>query len=93
MVASAAYRAADQLMDVRYDNIRDYTHKCDVAHTEILLPARAPDWMADREKLWNAVEHVEKRKDAQLAREFQIALPRELTLSQNIELGARVRAA
>ena len=45
-----------------------------------------PDWMADREKLWNAVEAVEKLKDAQLAREFQIALPRELTLKQNIEL-------
>ena len=86
VVAAAAYRAADHLMDERYDQIRDYTHKCDVAHTEIILPAGAPDWMADREKLWNAVEAVEKRKDAQLAREFQIALPRELTLKQNIEL-------
>jgi Ti-type conjugative transfer relaxase TraA len=86
VVASAAYRAADQLHDVRYDVIRDYTHKSDVAHTEILLPLDAPDWMADREKLWNAVELVEKRKDAQLAREFNVALPRELTLSQNIAL-------
>jgi Ti-type conjugative transfer relaxase TraA len=86
VVAAAAYRAADHLMDERYDQIRDYTHKSDVAHAEILLPVGTPDWMADREKLWNAVEAVEKRKDAQLAREFQIALPRELTLKQNIEL-------
>ena len=86
VVAAAAYRAADHLMDERYDQVRDYTHKSDVAHAEIMLPAGAPDWMADREKLWNAVEAVEKRKDAQLAREFQIALPRELTLKQNIEL-------
>ena len=67
-------------------HIRDYTHKSDVAHAEMCLPAGALDWMADREKLWNTVETVEKRKDAQLAREFQIALPRELTLKQNIEL-------
>lgn len=86
VVAAAAYRAADHLVDERYDVIRDYTHKADVAHAEILLSAGAPDWMADREKLWNAVEAAEKRKDAQLAREFQIALPRELTLAQNIAL-------
>ena len=60
--------------------------KQDVASTEILLPENAPEWMADRENLWNAVEANEKRKDAQLAREFNFALPRELTLEQNIEL-------
>ena len=86
IVAAAAYRAADHLVDMRYDNVRDYTQKSDVVHSEIFLPATAPDWMANREKLWNAVEAVEKRKDAQLAREFNVALPRELTLKQNIEL-------
>lgn len=86
VVAAAAYRAADHLMDERTDQVRDYTHKADVAHTEIMLPAGAPDWMADREKLWNAVEAVEKRKDAQLAREFNVSLPRELTKEQNIVL-------
>lgn len=86
VVAAAAYRAADHLFDERYDTIRDYTHKADVVHSEIMLPAGAPDWMADREKLWNAVEKVEKRKDAQLARDFHISLPRELTLEQNIAL-------
>ena len=40
--------------------------------------------------LWNAVEANEKRKDAQLAREFNFALPRELTLEQNIALSQRV---
>ena len=72
--------------DEKYDITHDYTHKQDVANTEILLPDNAPQWMADREKLWNAVELHEKRKDAQLAREFNFALPRELTLTQNVEL-------
>lgn len=85
-VACAAYRAADRLYDERYDCVRDYTKKKDVAYTEIFLPEGAPKWMQDRGQLWNAVERIEKRKDAQLAREFNISLPRELTLSQNIAL-------
>ena len=85
-VASAAYRSAEKLVDERYDKVHDYTYKADVVHTEILLPEGAPDWMIHRAVLWNAVERVEKRKDAQLAREIQVSLPRELTLSQNIEL-------
>lgn len=85
-VACAAYRSAERLHDEKYDRVHDYTRKQDVAHTEILLPEKASDWMCDREKLWNAVEANEKRKDAQLAREFNFALPRELTLEQNIIL-------
>lgn len=85
-VAAAAYRSGEKLQDERYEKTHDYSRKQDVAHTEILLPENAPPWMADREKLWNAVEQVEKRKDAQLAREFNFSLPRELTLEQNIKL-------
>jgi Ti-type conjugative transfer relaxase TraA len=85
-VACAAYRSAEKLHDERCDREHDYTHKQDVAKSEILLPDNAPAWMADREKLWNSVEANEKRKDAQLAREFNFALPRELTLEQNIQL-------
>lgn len=85
-VACAAYRSAEKLYDEKYGREHDYTQKKDVASREILLPELAPAWMADREKLWNAVESAEKRKDAQLSREFNFALPHELTLSQNIEL-------
>lgn len=86
IVACAAYRAGDQLQDERLGELYDYTRKQDVAHTEILLPEGTPIWMQEREKLWNAVERSEKRLDAQLAREIQVALPRELTLSQQIDL-------
>lgn len=85
-VACAAYRSGECLNDIRYDKLQDFSRKEDVVHTEILLPENAPDWMADREKLWNGVESSEKRKDAQLAREFNFALPRELTFEQNLEL-------
>lgn len=85
-VACAAYRSGEELHDEKYDKTHDYTQKQDVAHTEILLPENAPSKFSDRETLWNTVESVEKRKDAQLAREFNFALPRELTLEQNISL-------
>jgi len=63
--------------------IHDYSKKQDVVYTEIFLPAGAPKAFKNREVLWNAVEKFEKRKDAQLAREFTISLPRELTIEQN----------
>jgi Ti-type conjugative transfer relaxase TraA len=85
-IACAAYRAAERLYDERYGKTQNYSKKKDVAHTEILLPEKALPWMKDREKLWNNVEKNEKRKNSQLAREFNFALPRELTIEQNIEL-------
>ncbi|MCA6601170.1 MAG: Ti-type conjugative transfer relaxase TraA [Pseudanabaena sp. M57BS1SP1A06MG] len=84
--ACAAYRSGERLYDERYVKTHDYTKKQDIGHVEILLPKDAPAWMSDRQTLWNAVEACEKRKDAQLAREFNFSLPRELTLEQNILL-------
>ncbi len=86
-VASAAYRAGEKLLDERTGLTHDFEKKAhDVEHRVILTPKHAPDAMKERGKLWNLVEASEKRKDAQLAREFNIALPKELTLSQNIKL-------
>jgi Ti-type conjugative transfer relaxase TraA len=75
------------MVDGRTELTHDFIKKeHDIFHKEILLPDNSPEWMGDRNKLWNAVEMVERRKDAQLAREFNISLPRELTEEQNIEL-------
>lgn len=78
-VAAAAYRAGERLNDVRIDRDHDFTDKPGIEHSEVMLPEGAPAEYADREKLWNAVEAAEKRKDAQLAREVEFALPRELS--------------
>lgn len=51
-----------------------------------MVPPGAADWLADRALLWNTVEAMEKREDAQLAREFNIALPHELSHEQRLEL-------
>jgi ATP-dependent exoDNAse (exonuclease V) alpha subunit len=85
-VAAAAYRGGERLHDERLDRDHDFTNKSGVVHSEIMLPENAPEHLADREKLWNAVEAAEVRKDAQLAREVEFAIPRELTQQQGIEL-------
>jgi hypothetical protein len=85
-VAAAAYRAGMRLDDERLGKTFDYTRRRGVLHTEILAPDNAPDWMRDRGQLWNAVEKAEKRKDSQLARSLDIALPHELTPEQNLDL-------
>jgi Ti-type conjugative transfer relaxase TraA len=85
-VASAAYRSASRLRDERLERNHDFSAKRSVVHSEVLLPENAPEAWHDRERLWNEVEAFEARKDAQLAREVEFALPRELTPPQGIEL-------
>jgi Ti-type conjugative transfer relaxase TraA len=85
-VASAAYRAGSRLRDERLDRSHDFSGKRGVVHSEVMLPENAPQAWRDRERLWNDVEAFEVRKDAQLAREVEFALPREMTQGQGIEL-------
>ncbi|WP_024340651.1 Ti-type conjugative transfer relaxase TraA [Bradyrhizobium japonicum] len=85
-VASAAYRSGSRLRDERLDRSHDFSSKRGVVHSEVMLPENAPEAWSDRERLWNDIEAFEIRKDAQLAREVEFALPREMTQSQGIEL-------
>ncbi len=85
-VASAAYRSASRLHDQRLDRAHDFTNKAGVVHSEVMLPDGAPERLGDRSTLWNEVEATELRKDAQLSREVEFAIPRELNQQQGIEL-------
>lgn len=85
-VASMAYRAGEKLTNERDGITHDYTAKQGVEHAEIILPEGvSADWARDRSDLWNAAEFAEKRKDARVAREFEIALPHELSAEQRLE--------
>src|SRR3546814_11050365 len=74
----------------RTDTLFPYTtlfrSKAGVVHSEILAPEGAPERLNDRATLWNEVEAGEKRKDAQLAREVEFSIPRELNQQQGIQL-------
>lgn len=76
--ASAAYRAGERIEDQRTGEIHDYARKGGVESADIILPDNAPTWASDRAALWNAAELAEKRKDACVAREYEVALPSEL---------------
>ncbi|MDX8326112.1 Ti-type conjugative transfer relaxase TraA [Agrobacterium tumefaciens] len=79
-VASAAYRCAVLLVNQRDGLVHDFTRKEGVEHSQIVLPQGvSAGWAFDRSALWNAAEFAEKRKDARVAREFEIALPHELS--------------
>lgn len=84
--AAAAYRAGVEIVDTRTGEISDYRRKSGVQSSDIVLPDGAPAWASDRAALWNAAELAEKRKDACVAREFEVALPAELTSAERREL-------
>ena len=80
VIAAAAYRAGSRLKDELRDKIFDYARRAKgVINSTILAPEDAPAWATNSGQLWNAVEASEKRVDAQLAREFILALPKELS--------------
>ena len=84
-IACASYRSGEKLFDERQQETRFY--KKDIAPiTKILAPENAPDWVYNREKLWNEVEKSETQYNAQLAREFNIALPIELKIEEQKKL-------
>lgn len=85
-VAAAAYRSGEKLLN-EYDGVEhDFTRKNWVEYTNIILPDNVPKEYANRSTLWNAVEKIERAKDAQLCREFELALPIEMTKEQQIKI-------
>ena len=76
--AAAAYRAGAVLACEREGRLHDYSRKQGIAHTEIIVPDGAL-WAADRAALWNAAEAAERRVNSTVAREYELALPAELS--------------
>lgn len=86
-VAAAAYRAGECLTNERDGLTHDFTRREGVEHAGIVLPrGSGAAWALDRSTLWNAAEQAEGRKDARVAREFEIALPHELSAEERLEL-------
>lgn len=82
-VASAAYISGEKIKN-EWDGVtHDYTKKQGVISKEIYLPDHAPEEYKDRKTLWNSVELFEKNSNAQLARNFIISLPKELSIEEN----------
>ena len=83
-VASAAYRAGEKLYNDETGIVHDFTRKDGIVMNEILLPENAPLRFLEREVLWNEVQKIEKRSDAQFAREIEVSLPTEMKRDEQI---------
>ena len=64
----------------------DYRNKDGLVYDRILAPEGAPNWVYERKALWSKCEEAEVRSAAIVAWKARFALPRELTLEQNIAL-------
>ena len=86
MVGAAAYQSGDKIYSEYEHEWKSGDHLERIIHKEILLPPNAPEEYRDRATLWNAVDAAEDKSTAQTARRIIMALPKELTQEQNIEL-------
>ncbi len=84
-IAAAAYRSGERLVDERTNESKFYKRQVEPI-THILAPSHAPKWVYDRQQLWNEVEKVERQWNAQLAREMNVALPKELSHEEQEQL-------
>ena len=84
--AAAAYRSASLIACEREGREHDYTAKRGVEACFILAPDDAPDWAQDRAALWNAAEARETRSNSVTAREWELALPSELSDAARIDI-------
>lgn len=84
--AAAAYRAGASITDNQTGEIHDYRRKGGVQSATLVIPGDAPEWARDRGALWNAAEQAENRKNSTVAREFEIALPSELSTAERQRL-------
>ena len=90
--SAAAYRAGERIRDERTGALYDHSKRADVLHKEILLPSSVDgigpgmDWARDRSTLWNTAEKAEKLSTSRVAREYQVALPPELSAEQRAVL-------
>ena len=90
--SAAAYRAGERIRDERTGALYDHRKRADVLHKEIFLPSRLEAsaaetaWARERSTLWNTAERAEQRADSRVAREFQVALPPELSAEQRVAL-------
>ncbi len=91
------WKTVPRHLDIYADRHHRYSHKRGVLDSWVQVGDHAPDWLqematqtrpdrAQRERLWNWAEGLEKARDGRAARAFNAALPRELSLSENMHL-------
>ena len=87
VVAAAAYRSGEALYSERDQEMKYAKSTSEVLLHEMHTPEGTPKEIAGSlHNFVNAIEAHEVRRDAMLARELLVSLPRELSFDQNAEL-------
>nr|WP_063574032.1 MobA/MobL family protein [Luteibacter rhizovicinus] len=92
-VAGAAYRLGLRLFDERTATWYDYRKRAigeEIVRALTVAPPNSPPWATDPAQLWNRAERAEKRKDAQVARDYRIPIPKGLSDERAGELAERM---
>lgn len=82
----SSYMSNKKMRDKNINRTFSAKSKDEVVFNEMLYADRVDQKIRTQSKFWNSVEAVEKQYNAQVARTFEIALPHELTLEQNLEV-------
>lgn len=85
-VQFSAYIGGEKLKDERLGEVFDKTSKDEVCYNEMMFADRVPEHLRSQSEFWNEVERIEKQSNAQVSRTWEIALPKELTREQNVDL-------
>lgn len=86
-VAKAAYHARCRITDERTGDTYDYSRRTDLYGHFILAPINAPEHIVKNSTtLWNEVERVERQKNVQTSRFFDVAIPAELNNDEKKKL-------
>ena len=92
--ASAAYRSCSEITQTVTDSqtgievsfAHDFSNKKGLAFSEVFAPDSVDSWCSNREELWNKVEAKETHIRGRYARDIKLALQKEFTLEQNIQI-------
>lgn len=84
-IAGASYRSGEKLFNQKEGRSYFYARSV-MPESFILTPKNSPEWASDREKLWNEVERKDRRSNSRYAKEFNVALPVELSEDEQKEL-------
>jgi MobA/MobL family len=92
-VAGAAYRLGLRLYDEQTKQWHDFRKRHlgeEIVRALTVAPEGAPDWATDPAQLWNRAEASERRKDAQVARDYRIPIPFGLSDQQAGDMAERM---
>ncbi|MGM9583071.1 MAG: MobA/MobL family protein, partial [Phascolarctobacterium sp.] len=85
-IAASAYRSGTKMYDATKEKTYNYSSKKEVVYDTIMLPTYAPTEYQNKQTLWQTIQDNETASDARYCKDIMIAIPKNLTQEQRVEL-------